>query len=123
MLGHVGVGAGQQHPEVGVLATRGPHLLAVDDPLVAVLDGAGLQAGQVRTGLGLAEELTPGLLAGHDVAHVEVDLLLGAVGGDGRRGQQQPKAGRGPQGAECGELLLDQDHVGAGHGPPVGVGR
>ena len=48
VLGDVGVGAGQQHAEVGVLAARGPHLLAVDDPLVAVLDGPGLQAGQVR---------------------------------------------------------------------------
>ena len=30
--------------------------------------------------------------AGDDVADVEVDLLLGAVGGDGRRGQQQARA-------------------------------
>ena len=94
MLGHLGVGAGQEHAEVGVLAARGPHLLAVDDPLVAVLDRPRLQAGQVRARLGLAEELAPGLLAGHDVAHVEVDLLLGAVGGDGRGGQQQAQPGR-----------------------------
>ena len=123
VLGHVGVGAGQQHAEVGVLAARGPHLLAVDDPLVAVLDGPGLQAGQVRAGLRLAEELAPGLLAGDDVAHVEVDLLLGAVGGDGRGGQQQPQPGRGAQRAELGDLLLHQDDVGAGHGLAVGVRR
>ena len=121
VLGHVGVGAGQQHAEVGVLAPRGPHLLAVDDPLVAVPDGPGLQAGQVRAGLRLAEELAPGLLAGDDVPHVEVDLLLGAVGGDGRGGQQQAQPGGGAQRAELGDLLLHQDDVGAGHGLAVGV--
>ena len=38
VLGHVGVGAGDEHAEVGDLAAGGPHLLAGDDPLVAVLD-------------------------------------------------------------------------------------
>ena len=38
VLRHVGVGAGQQHAEVGDLRARRPHLLAVDDPLVAVAD-------------------------------------------------------------------------------------
>ena len=123
VLGHVGVGAGEQHAEVGVLAARGPHLLAVDDPLVAVLDGAGLQAGQVRTGLGLAEQLAPRLLARHDVAHVEVDLLLRAVGGDRRRGQEEAQPGRRTESAELGHFLLDQHDIGTGHGAAVGVGR
>ena len=121
VLGHVGVGPGQQHAEVGVLAARGPHLLPVDDPLVAVLDGPGLQAGEVRARLRLAEELAPGLLAGDDVPDVEVDLLLGPVGRDGRGGQEQPQPGGGAQGAEFGDLLLHQDDVGAGHGLAVGV--
>ena len=121
MLGHLGVRAGQEHAEVGVLAAGGPHLLAVDDPLVAVLDGPGLEAGQVRTRLRLAEELAPGLLAGDDVAHVEVDLLLGAVGGDGGGGEQQPQTCRGTERAELGDLLLHQDDVGAGHRLAVGL--
>ena len=36
LLGHVGVGAGQQVADVGVVAVGGPHLLAVDDVVVAV---------------------------------------------------------------------------------------
>ena len=59
VLGRVGVGAGQQEDVVGVLGLGGPHLLAVDDPLVAVELGPGLQAGQVRSGVGLAEALAP----------------------------------------------------------------
>ena len=50
VLGHVGVGAGDEHADVGGLAERGPHLLAVDDPLVAVLDGPGGEAGEVGAG-------------------------------------------------------------------------
>src|SRR3546814_1603028 len=90
-----GVGAGDQHGHVRHLPTGGPHLLAGDDPLVAVLDRTGLEAGEVGACAGLAEELAPGLLAGDDVAHVEVDLLLRAVGGDGGRGEEQPEAARG----------------------------
>ncbi len=47
MLRHVPVGAGQQHAVVGVVGARVPHLLAVDDPLVAVELGAGGEPGEV----------------------------------------------------------------------------
>ena len=76
VLGHVGVGAGDEHAEVGDLAARGPHLLTVDDPLVAVAARPCVETGEVGAGAGLAEELAPRLLAGDDVAHVPVDLLL-----------------------------------------------
>ena len=59
VLGRVGVGAGQQEDVVGVLGLGGPHLLAVDDPLVAVELGPRLEAGQVDPGVGLAEPLAP----------------------------------------------------------------
>ena len=35
-FGGVGVGAGEQDAPLGPLGRRGPHLLAGDDPLVAV---------------------------------------------------------------------------------------
>ncbi len=123
MLRHFRVGARQQHAEVGVLAARCPHLLPVDDPLVAVLHGTRLQAGQVGPGLGLAEELAPRLLPGDDVADVEVDLLLGAVRGDRRRRQEEPQSGRGTERTEVADLLGDEDGVGAGHRFAVGVAR
>jgi hypothetical protein len=45
---------------------RRPHLLAVDDPLVAVAHGAGGETGDVGAGAGLAEQLAPDVLAGED---------------------------------------------------------
>ena len=93
-FGRVGVGASEQHAHVGGLAHRRPHLLAVDDPLVAVLDRLGGETGEVRAGAGLGEQLAPRLLAGDDVAHERVDLLLAAVGRDRRRGQQQAETRR-----------------------------
>ena len=38
VLGHVPVGAGEEHAVVGVVGARAPQLLPVDDPLVAVAD-------------------------------------------------------------------------------------
>ena len=49
VLGQVGVGAADDLADVAVLRARGPHLLAVDDPLVAVALGPGLQAGAGRS--------------------------------------------------------------------------
>jgi hypothetical protein len=42
---------------MGVLGTAGKHLLAVDDPLVAVSSSPGADAGQIRPtiGFGVAE--------------------------------------------------------------------
>ena len=60
VLGRVGIGAGQQEDVVGELGLGGPHLLAVDDPLVAVELGPRLQRGQVAAGVGFGEPLAPG---------------------------------------------------------------
>ncbi|SKV53903.1 Uncharacterised protein [Mycobacteroides abscessus subsp. massiliense] len=50
------------------MGARGPHLLAVDDPFVAVAYRAGGQAREVGTGPGLTEQLTPELLTGEQRA-------------------------------------------------------
>ena len=63
VLGQVGVRAGDDLADVGVLGARGPHLLSGDHPLVAVTFGAHLQAGEIATGAWLGEQL-----AGDDVA-------------------------------------------------------
>ena len=72
---------------------------------------------------GLAEELAPRLLAGDDVADVEVDLLLRAVGGDGGRGEQQAEAAGGAERAELGDGVLHGDAVVAVEALAVGVHR
>ena len=123
VLGHVGIGASEQHAEVGDLRTRGPHLLAVDDPLVAVADRRRGEAGEVGTGAGLAEELAPRLAAGDGVADVALLLLVGAVHRDRGRREQRPEAHRRTERAELADGLLDADAVLAGEPPPVPLGR
>ncbi len=123
VLGGLRVGAGDQHPEVGVVAAGGPHLLAVDDPLVAVLDGPSLEPRQVAARRRLAEQLAPGLLARHDVAHVQVDLLLGAVGGDRGSRQQQSESTWCSECAVLADRLGDLDGIVAGEPLAVGVLR
>ncbi len=57
-------------PQPSEVGERGPHLLAVDDPLVAVADARVESDGDVGAGAGLAEELAPDLLAGEQRAQV-----------------------------------------------------
>ena len=64
-LGRSGIGPADDLADVGELGARGPDLLAVHDPLVAVPDRPGLQRGQIRPRARLAEEL-----AGDDVPAV-----------------------------------------------------
>ena len=59
LLLHLRVGAHEREDPVAVLAERGPGLLAVDDPVVAVAYGGGAQARQVGAGVGLGEALRP----------------------------------------------------------------
>ena len=68
MLRGVGIGAGEQEDVVGVLRLGGPDLLPVDDPLVAVELGPGLERGEVAAGIRLGEPLAPGDGAVEDAA-------------------------------------------------------
>ena len=80
MTGSVGIGAGHQVDVRGVVRRGGVHLLAVDDVLVAVADGAALQAGQVGSRLGLGEAEGKGNLAANDAGQELLFLLFGAGG-------------------------------------------
>jgi hypothetical protein len=82
-FGLVGIGAGQHEDPVGGVAGRGPDLLAVDDPLVAVEHGAGGDVGQVGAGVGLGVALAPAVLAGDDAGQEVALLLVGAPHDDG----------------------------------------
>ena len=87
VLGHVPVGAGDHQRVVGRGRARGPHLLPVDDPAVAVADRGGAHRGQVGARPGLAVEQAGGDPPGEQVAD-EVGLepvsavLQGGVGAD-----------------------------------------
>ena len=80
VLGLGRVGSGHQHPPLGHMSQSGPHLLAVDHPLVAVADRPGRQAGHVRAGTRLAEQLAPDLFARVHRPQQALLLLLGGVG-------------------------------------------
>ena len=79
VLRDVAVGAGDEQPVVGVVRARRPHLLPVDDPLVAVALGARLQAGDVGPGARLREQLAPHRVGAQQRREVLTPLLVGAV--------------------------------------------
>src|SRR5207302_303900 len=87
-------------PVVAVMRAGGPDLLAVEHPLVAVANRARLQAGHVRAGAGLAEQLAPHLVGPQHLGDVALLLRLGAVGED--RGRAHPEADR----EDAGEQLV-----------------
>ncbi len=84
MLRHARVGPGQQDAVIGIVCAGGPDLLAVDDPFVAILDGAGLQARNIRPGRRFGKELAPDFLALHCLADIALLVLVGAERDDGR---------------------------------------
>ena len=84
--GRAGVGPREQHHPVGHLGERGPYLLAVDDPGLAVSDRARLERGEVGARVRLGVALAPDLLAREDPRRVALLLRLGPVGDDGGAG-------------------------------------
>ena len=52
------------------MRTRGPDLLPIDDKMVAPLDGASAQAGEIAAGIGLRIALTPQLVGAEDARQV-----------------------------------------------------
>ena len=92
MLRHVDVAAGEQQAPVAVVRARRPHLLAVDDPLVAVALGPRAQAGEVGAGAGLGEQLAPDLAAASIYGQEALLLLVGALRHDRRAHHPMPTA-------------------------------
>ena len=85
VLGDVGVRARHNEPERRDVRQRGPDLLSVEKPLLAVALGAGRQPGDVRSRTGLAEQLAPDLLVREEWTEVALLLFGRAVSGDGGR--------------------------------------
>ena len=113
----VGIGADQEEAPVGVLAERGPGLLAVDDVVfLAVIAGdafgAGLQAREVGAGTGLGIPLAPPVDSVADTGEEALLLLLGPEGIEDRR-QHGDAKGQNTEGVGPGLLL----------GPDVFLGR
>ena len=92
VLGHVPVGAGDQHAEVGHRRAGGPDLLTIDDIVIAVAVSAGADGGKVGACPRLAIEQ----------AHADFTLEQGRNDGlfEGRR-----RMGHGGIGPEVGLVL------------------
>src|SRR5205823_1051497 len=75
----VGIGARDEHPPARDVRERGPHLLSVHDPLVAVAHRTRREAGHVAAGAGFAEELAPDLFTGEERTQVALLLRVAAV--------------------------------------------
>ena len=71
----LGGGAHEAENLVGILAQRGPGFLAIDDVIIALADGAGLEAGEVGAGTGLGIALAPPIRAVEN-ARQNVGFLL-----------------------------------------------
>ena len=126
VLGRLGIGPGHQHAPVGDVGQGVPHLLPGDHPLVAVADGPGGQAGQVRAGPGLAEQLAPRLLAGERPAQHALAQLLGSVGDHRGAGHGQPEElpGPGRRGPRLAQAPVDLPlEIGGQVEPAVALGK
>src|SRR5436190_10030365 len=73
----VPIGARQQQSPMRLVSAGGPHLLPVDDPLIAAELGACHRTGHVGTAAWFAEQLAPDILAGQ---YAQQELLLLPVG-------------------------------------------
>ena len=95
--------------------------MASDDPDVAIASRPGRQAREVGSGARLAEELTPRLLAGDDVANEVVDLRACAVPHDGWGGECEAKARRSAQRTARRDQRLRSKCVASAHATSVAV--
>src|SRR6266849_1864294 len=84
VLGHIGIGAGDQEAVVRVVRARSPDLLAVDDPVLALFLRARAQAGDIRSARRLGKQLAPDLFAGGEFWQIVAFVLLAAIGHHGR---------------------------------------
>ena len=103
-----GIGAHQREHPVGEVAVGGPHLVAVDDEVVAVELGARGQAREVGAGAGLRIALAPGHLAGEDRRQV-LRLLLRRAGIDDQRPDEIEAVRIGRGRADAADLLEQDD--------------
>src|SRR6476620_8205453 len=99
MLRRVPIGPRDENPEIGMVCARGPQLLTVDDPFVAVEDRPGGEAGEIGACAGLAEQLAPCFFTGKYRAQETFADVVVTVGEDGRAGEDGARPDRCSHGA------------------------
>ena len=108
VLGGVRVCAGEHEHPVGGVRAGGPDLLAVEDEVVAVTDGASLEGREVGAGARLTVALAPLHLPREDARKVLLPLLFGAVD-DNRRPDHRRAHAADVCRARFGELFVENE--------------
>ena len=117
VLGHRDVGPGQAHPPMGVGTAGGPHLGAIQYPLVAVAFGPHAGVSQIGAGVRLREHLAPDLRTVGDGPQPAVLLADRTLVQQDRPHEAQPN----PVRVEIGCLVVGQSGVDSGCLVAVGV--
>ena len=90
-----------------LLRAGGPHLLPVDDPLIAAELGARHRTGHVRSAARFTEQLAPDVLTGQNAEQKLLLLQVGAMRENGRRSQGADAHLGDTDGTDALEFLLD----------------
>jgi hypothetical protein len=106
----IGVGAHQEEAPIGVVRAGRPDLLTVDDVVITIADGPGLQAGEVTTGPRFAVTLAPGDVGVRNSREVFCLLLRRPVDDERRANHTHVEDAAGVRGAGVGDLLAE-DHL------------
>ncbi len=109
VLGHVGIGAHEQHPTLRVVRARRPDLLAVHDPVVTIAERRRTKRCEVRPGARFAEQLAPDLLAAEERPQPSCFLLVRSVRDQGGSRQHDPDAELVVGNVEARALLVVDD--------------
>src|SRR5262249_20658018 len=107
VLLHLGVGAHEAEAPVGETAAGRPDLLTIDQIVVTLVLGLGLQAGQVGARARFRIALTPTDFSARDPGQMSFLLLVAAILEQGWTEQRSPHAGHGIEGAAVEIGLLD----------------
>ena len=94
MLDRLGVCPCQENAIVRELRARGPDLLAIDDPLITILDRPRLDARHIRARRRFREQLTPNLVARQRRANIALFVFVRSERNDRRHTHAKPDGER-----------------------------
>src|SRR6266404_204819 len=119
MFRRVGVGAHQEKAPIGEMRARRPYLLPVDDEVLASIDCAGSEAGEIAARVGLGIALAPQLVGAEYPRQVALLLLFGPPVDQGRTQQVQRARGRQYRGSGAEIFLVKDDLLHKAGAPPA----
>ena len=83
VLRNIRIRAGEKHPVIRSVRKRCPHLLTVDNPLIAITNSSARDTRHIRSVCRFREQLTPHVFTSEDLAKVLLLQFLAAIGENG----------------------------------------